>query len=113
MLVLTEDALLICAHVTGQISLAPRQAWVTINGRRVLVDSDPESRPISGCPNIGVAIKPCQLTLRVERGYSDFIRVEGQRLCLDAVTGKTDGTPPGVVMYNVRMPGQDFVGGDA
>lgn len=111
MKVLTEDALLVCAHELGEVGLAPQQGWVTINGRRVLVDSDPEKRPISRCPNIGVAIKPCQLTLPVERGYSEFVRVDGQRICLDTVTGKTDGTPPGVVMYHVRQPGQDFVEG--
>ena len=33
------------------------------------------------------------------------------RLCLDTVVGKTDGTPPGVVIYHVRQPGQDFVEG--
>lgn len=113
MRVLTEDALLVCAHELGEVGLDPRQGWVTINGRRVLVDSDPAQRPISRCPNIGVAIKPCQLTLPVEHGYSDFVRIDGRRVCLDAVTGKTDGTPPGVVMYHVRQPGQDFVEGSA
>lgn len=113
MLVLTEDALLVCTHELGEVGIDPRQSWVTIGGRRVLVDSDPEARPISRCPNIGVAIKPCQQTLKVERGYSDFIRIDSQRVCLDTVTGKTDGTPPGVVMYHVRTPGQDFVEGQA
>ena len=56
MLVLTEDALLVCAHELGEVGVAPRQDWVTVNGRKVLVDSDPESRPITKCPNIGVAI---------------------------------------------------------
>lgn len=113
MLVLTEDALIVCAHELGEVGLAPRQDWVTVNGRKVLVDSDPEARPISKCPNIGIAIKPCQLTLKVDTGYSDFIRVDGQRVCLDTVVGKTDGTPPGVVIYHVRQPGQDFVDGNA
>lgn len=113
MLVLTEDALIVCAHELGEVGLAPRQDWVTVNGRKVLVDSDPEARPISKCPNIGIAIKPCQLTLKVDTGYSDFIRVDGQRVCLDTVVGKTDGTPPGIVIYHVRQPGQDFVDGNA
>ena len=113
MLVLTEDALIVCAHELGEVGLAPRQDWVTVNGRKVLVDSDPETRPISKCPNIGIAIKPCQLTLKVDTGYSEFIRVDGQRVCLDTVVGKTDGTPPGIVIYHVRQPGQDFVDGNA
>jgi len=113
MLVITEDALIVCAHELGEVGLKPLQDWVTINGRKVLVDNDPEGRPISKCPNIGIAIKPCQTTLRVEKGYSEFIRVDGRRLCLDTVQGKTDGTPPGVVIYHVRQPGQDFVEGGA
>lgn len=113
MLVLTEDALIVCAHELGEVGLAPHQDWVTVNGRKVLVDSDPEARPISKCPNIGIAIKPCQLTLKVDTGYSEFVRIGGQRICLDTVVGKTDGTPPGIVIYHVRQPGQDFVDGNA
>jgi hypothetical protein len=45
----------------------------------------------------------------VQKGYSQFIRVEDHWLCLDTVTGFTDGTPPGVVMYVVRDAGQNFV----
>src|SRR5664279_3206896 len=109
MLVITEDALIVCAHELGEVGLKPLQDWVTINGRKVLVDNDPEGRPISKCPNIGIAIKPCQTTLRVEKGYSEFIRVDGHRLCLDTVQGKTDGTPPGVVISHLTQPWQDFV----
>jgi hypothetical protein len=84
---------------------------VTINGRKVLVEKDPEGRPISNCPNIGISIKPCTTTLVEERGYSEFIRVDGRRMVLDHLVGKTDGTPPGLVNYSVRKPGQDFVEG--
>ena len=113
MLVITEDALVVCAHELGVVKLTERQNWVTINGRKILVDNDPEGRSISNCPNIGVSIKPCQTTLRVEQGYSTFIRIDGHRLCLDTVQGKTDGTPPGIVIYHVRKPGQNFVQGEA
>ncbi len=112
MLILTEDALIGCAHdPPGTVGLDPAQSWVTVSGRKVLIDPDPEGRPISKCPNIGISIKPCQLTLRVEQGYSTFIRVGGRRVCLDTVVGKTDGTPPGVVIYHVLKPGQAFVEG--
>jgi hypothetical protein len=105
---LTEDARLACAH-GGVVELAPIQELVTIGGRRVLVEIDPEQRPIRRCPNQGAAIRPCITTLRVREGYSAFIRVEQRRVCLDTVTGLTDGTPPGVVPYLVRVPGQEFV----
>ena len=106
---LTEDALLVCAHLLGTIGLAPRQDLVSIAHRRVLVETDPEARPISHCPNVGPTIKPCQLTLKVETGYCDWLRIDGRRICLDTVTGYTDGTPPGVVKYHVVDPGQTLV----
>ena len=113
MKIITEDALVVCAHELGKVALHHRQDYVTINGRRMLVDNDPEGCSISACPNIGISIKPCQTTLKVDQGYSTFIRIDGHRLCLDTVVGKTDGTPPGVVIYHVNQPGQDFVEGSA
>jgi hypothetical protein len=109
MLFLTEDAIIVCKHELGQSEKVPTQDWVTVAQRRVLVEVDPEGKTIKGCPNIGVGIKPCTTTLRVQEGYSDWIRVEGKRVCLDTVTGLTDGTPPGTVKYKVNDAGQHFV----
>ena len=109
MQILTEDALLVCNHVLGTVGIQATQGLVTVEGRRVLVETDPENRPIRSCPHIGAMIKPCQRTLPVQKGYSDLLRIEGKRICLDTVTGLTDGTPPGAVSYVVRKPGQEFV----
>ncbi len=109
MLLLTEDATLVCKHELGIVQIVATQDLVTVEGRRVLVETDPEGRPIKGCPNIGVGIKPCTTTLRVREGYSGWLRIQGRRICLDTVTGLTDGTPPGVVEYKVRSAGQEFV----
>jgi len=109
MKILTEDAVLVCAHELGKVGIRPTQELVTVEGRQVLVETDPQGRPIRGCPNIGAAIKPCQNTLRVRVGYSDLVRIEGRRVCLDTVVGLTDGTPPGTVEYRVRSPGQALV----
>ncbi len=109
MLFLTEDAVLTCKHELGRVAIIGTQDLLTIGGRRVLVENDPASRPIAGCPNIGAAIKPCLFTLPVQTGYSDWIRADGKRLCLNTVTGLTDGTPPGVVKYQVSSTGQSFV----
>jgi hypothetical protein len=108
MLALTEDAGLFCKHGPGKVSILATQELVTVKGRKVLVEPDPVGRPIAGCPSV-VPFKPCLTTLMVQKGYSQFIRVENRRLCLDTVTGFTDGTPPGVVMYVVRFAGQEFV----
>ncbi len=109
MYLLTEDVLVVCQHELGTVSIQPTQDWVTISRRRVLVEPNPEGRPIKACPNIGATIKPCQTTLKVQEGYSDWIRIGGRRVCLDTVTGLTDGTPPGLVKYHVRQPGQQLV----
>ncbi len=110
---LTEDAKLTCKHVTGVVQMFTLQNLVTINRRKVLVANDPERKLITGCANIGPTIKPCSLTLPVTEGYSTFIRVEGRAVCLDTVTGLTDGTPPGTVRYVVQQPGQALVTGAA
>lgn len=106
---LTEEALLVCDHETGHVKNKPSQYFVTIQHKRVLVDNDPENRPIDGCDNIGATMKPCQHTLKVDTGYSEFMRIGGKRICLDTVSGFTDGTPPGLIKYKVRRSGQDFV----
>lgn len=109
MKLLTQDAVLVCDHMLGKVTNQPTQNLVTIGGRQVLVETDPEGRPILGCPNIGATIKPCTRTLPVQVGYSDWIRIQGKRVCLDTITGLTDGTPPGTIRYKVVSPGQDLV----
>lgn len=109
MLWLTEDAVLVCLHELGNINVPPTQSLVTVEGRKVLVENDPEGKEIRGCPNVGIGIKPCQLSLKVRRGYSELLRVERRRVCLDSLRGLTDGTPPGTVDYKVRSSGQSLV----
>jgi hypothetical protein len=108
-LVLTEDAVVVCMHELGNVDIEGTQTLVTIGGRRVLVETDPERRSISGCPNIGASIRPCQTTLEVRVGYSTWMRIGGRRIVLDNLSGLTDGTPPGLVKYKVRTAGQGFV----
>lgn len=109
MLVLTEDAVVVCMHELGNVDIEGTQTLVTVAQRKVLVETDPEGRTISGCPNIGAAIRPCQNTLVVRTGYSSWIRIAGRRIVLDNLSGLTDGTPPGLVKYKVRTAGQAFV----
>ena len=106
---LTEDAVLVCSHEIGVVTNTTTQNFVTISHRRVLIENNPENRPIAGCPNVGPSIKPCTKTLKVNRGYSSLIRINGHSVCLSTVLGLTDGTPPGVVTYKVRSSGQALV----
>jgi hypothetical protein len=110
MRLLTLTGIVHCDHQTGLVALKARQGFVRIDGVPVLVEDDPVNCPIAGCPNVGPAIKPCTTTLPVQQGYSSLLRIGGHRVCLDSVTGLTDGTPPGMVEYSVRSPGQHFVG---
>jgi hypothetical protein len=114
MLLLTEDARLACDH-GGGVDNKWSQEWVRIAGRRVLVAQDPEGRDIDGCPNANVAmgLKPCTETLKVNEGYSVFVAIGGDAVCLDSIAGMTNGSPPGLVHYVVHAPGQAFVGAAA
>lgn len=111
---LIDSAILRCNH-GGSVRLTPTQSWVSIESKRVLVEPNPESRSISFCPNNNppAGIKPCLTTLAVVNGYSEFVRIDGQRVCLETVTGNTDGTPPTVVKYSVRNPAQSLVASSA
>src|SRR5262245_38529606 len=107
---ITEDATVLCTHMLGNVTNQPSQKLVTVDGRKVLVKTDPEGRNIKLCPNINVTMKPCTQTLQVTVGYSTLLKVDGQPVCLDTVRGLTNGTPPGIVEYFVYLPGQQLVG---
>lgn len=105
---MTEDATVVCDHQLGNVTgFSPAQSWVTVMKRRVLVEPDPVGRTIKGCPNLPPMGKPCTNTMAVAKGYSRLIRIDGHRVCLDAVTGLTNGVAP--VMYTVRAPAQELV----
>jgi hypothetical protein len=118
-LVLTFNATLRCGHINGLVQKTHSQNWVTVTqpgaGDRaaekptpVLIEPDPESRPIVGCPNINVGILPCLTTKSVREGYSTFVTIGGKPVCLTSVTGLTDGSP-GVQEYRVTSAGQSFI----
>jgi hypothetical protein len=103
-----SDALVLCSHELGKVVLRPSQTWVRVGGEPLLVDPDPEHRPIIGCPNLTVATKPCTSTLGVRRGYSELVAIGGRAVCLDGLRGTTDGMG-GVFDYAVSRPGQRLV----
>lgn len=107
---LTEDADVRCTHQLGKAPQKASQNWVTVARRPVLVSPDPVGRSIGGCPNIGVAIKPCTTTLPIQQGESLYITIDSHPVIRADLTGFTDGTPPGLVKYQVVSPAQDLVG---
>jgi hypothetical protein len=112
MLLITEEAVIICDHQPGEIQNQPSQTWVTVEGVPILVATDPEGREIKSCPNTNplTGQVKCSTTLKVQRGYSELSRIDGHAICLDSLVGLTDGAPPGLYRYSVRTPGQDLVG---
>jgi hypothetical protein len=106
---LTDKAVLVCNHETGIVTNRPSQSLVTIEGSRILIEDDPEHRPIKGCTmTVLPTIKPCSITLKVKHGYSDLLRIDGHRVCLQSIIGLTDWAGADV-NYKVRTPGQNFV----
>jgi hypothetical protein len=107
---LTDEADVRCSHHLGRSAQQATQTWVRVSARPVLLAPDPVGRPIAGCPNIGVSIKPCTSTLALRGGESSFVRVDSRPVLRSDVTGYTDGTPPGQVTYDVLDAAQDLVG---
>lgn len=103
---LTVDADVRCEHPGGRVAVIASQTLVRVAGRAVVVGEDPVGRPVSGCPNLSAATKPCTTTLRVAEGHSTFVRVEGRPVVRADLAGLTDGTPAGGVRYRVTDPGQ-------
>lgn len=102
------DALVTCTHDLGKVALTVQQEWVTIDEVPLLVDDDPEQRPIAGCPNLTVSTKPCTKTQKVETGYSDLVAIDGRAVVRDDLDGLTDGTGA-VFHYRCADPRQRWV----
>ncbi len=110
MLLITEDAVLKCAH-GGTVNLKPIQHWVTVEKRVILVEGDPLDRSISACPMATPLTPPCHKTVSVDStaSYSAFVTVNGLRVCRDTATGTTDWSKLGTIPYSVTKPGQSLV----
>ncbi len=110
MLLITEDAVLKCAH-GGTVKVVHRQDWVTVEKRAILIEGDPLGRSISACPMATPTTPPCSKTVSVDSGasYSAFVTVDALRVCLDTVTGTTDWSKLGTVPFGLTSPGQSLV----
>ncbi|GAA1974935.1 hypothetical protein [Microbacterium pumilum] len=105
----TLDADIRCEHKLGKLDLIAPEDFVFVSGQPVLTDHDPVGRPIGGCPNLSVGIKPCTTTVNLQRGESGFVTIAGKPIVRADLAGLTDGTPQGQVKYRVDHPGQTLV----
>lgn len=106
---LTLDADVRCDHKLGRVQLIAPEDFVFVRGQPVLTNGDPERREIGGCPNVSVGIKPCTVTVNVQRGKSGYVTIAGKPIVRADLAGLTDGTPQGQVTYRVQHPGQTLV----
>jgi hypothetical protein len=108
MKLLTTRAIFTCAHPPGQADAGPHaQGFVRIGGDPVLVGNDPGGLGVGMCPLVPPNNRPCTTTRRPVAGHSRWIRIDGTPVCLDRITGPTNGVPPG--RYAVVRPGQELV----
>ena len=107
-LVVTTNATILCAH-GGRVTLIPRQTTVTIQGNPVLRETDLIGAVIAGCAQApSVSTKPCTTVVLVTPGGSaPTVTAGGMPVHTQALTGMTDGVPPGTIQ--VVSPGQTTV----
>lgn len=107
---LRSDAIIKCSH-DASVDNAPTQDLVFVDGLPLLVAVDPEGRDIDLCPNrVTVGVRPCTKTLKVDVGYSTLVFIRSRSTVLSSLEGETNGTPPTMVHYTCRHPGQVLVG---
>jgi len=108
--IVTSSATILCAH-GGQVTLIPKQMQVLAGGAPVLCEPDLVGSPIIGCaqpPSPGT--KPCTTVVSTLPGSTSLkVMAGGRPAYTAALTGLTDGVPPGAIM--VVSPGQTSVQG--
>ncbi|KQZ07224.1 hypothetical protein B5M43_011965 [Microbacterium sp. MEC084] len=105
----TADADVRCDHKLGRVAMIAGEDFVFVGARPVVTGDEPLRRPIGGCPNVNVGIKPCTTTFDVQTGRSGFVTIAGRPVIRADLAGTTDGTPQGGVRYRVEHPGQLLV----
>jgi hypothetical protein len=107
---LRSDAIIKCSH-DAAVDNKPSQDLVFVGGLPLLVATDPERRDIDFCPNRAtIGVRPCTTTRKVEVGYSALVYIRRRSTVLTSLKGETNGTPPTMVHYTCRHPGQVLVG---
>ncbi|MGN6378313.1 MAG: hypothetical protein ACTHNU_05130 [Gaiellales bacterium] len=96
--IITTNATIMCSH-GGRVVLTPHQMQVTAQGGNILCDPDLVGATISGCAQPSTtSSKPCMTVVSVLPGSTSLkVTVGGKPAYTSALTGMTDGVPPGTI----------------
>jgi len=107
--IVTTNAVITCSH-GGQVVLAPRPGRLVAQAGTVLCEGDLVGAPIAGCLQpVSQNTKPCTAVVSTTPGLSTTpkLLVGGRPAHTNALTGITDGVPPG--QLQVLSPGQSHL----
>ena len=100
--VITEASIIQCVH-KGTVTASASQNVLTVDGEKVLVQSDLLSATIA-CPVAPApGVKPCTKVVSVTAGVATKLKANGQPVMLETALGLTDGVPP---LWQVASAGQ-------
>jgi len=101
--VLTENTTLHCAATPdkpplhgGTLKVSP-SARLRVDGAPVLTGDDVQQATIVDCGNKAPGQAPCTTVISVS-GLATKLRVDGQFVVTDSISGTTGGTPPGTIV---------------
>lgn len=104
--VLTTNAVIMCSH-GGRVTIVPRPGRLVAQAGTVLCEGDLLGAPIVGCLQpASQNSKPCTAVVSTTPGASTSpkLLVGGRPAYTAALSGLTDGVPPGAL--KVASPGQ-------
>jgi|SRR3954466_1727157 hypothetical protein len=103
--ILTTNAVIMCSHF-GTVAITPRPGRLAAQAATVLCEGDLVGAPIAGCTQpVSTNTKPCTAVVSTLPGSSTpKLLVTGRPAYTLALTGITDGVPPGKLQ--VVSPGQ-------
>ncbi len=106
--IVTSNAAITCIH-GGQVVLVPTQTQVTIQGGIVMCEPDLVGALIVGCAQPPTpSTTPCTAVVSTLPGSSSpSVLVGGRPVYIAALSGITDGVPPGAILC--VDPGQTVV----
>lgn len=95
--VLSTDSTVSCGHSPGEVATSS-QAKLTVNGAAVLLADSISGKSVSGCPQSSSNTSPClHGGAPLPSSLATKLTAGGAPVVLDALSGPTDGSPPGTM----------------